>query len=454
MTALPTKMAETKTLLRLATPAALLQAGTAVMGMVDTFVVGQYSAKELAGIAAGHGIFWTLVMMGMGFLYSIDTLVSQAFGAKDERRCHATLGAGMICALVFSAMACVFIIFVLPFYHLTGADPEIVAVMVPFVKNILPSFPLFMMFFVLHRYWQALQIVVPVTVIILMTGVLNYFLDLYFVTGRWGGTPLGAVGAAHATVLSRAFCLALLIGTTLILWRRRQGRGYLSPWPALLQWRLYPWRAMLKLGVPASVQVLVEVGSFALVSVLVARLGAEALATHQIVLSIASLTFQLPLGLSMATAARVGMYWGAGQRGFAYITGWIGIGLAMMVMAVFAFVFAQWPQDVLGVFSHNASVLTVGISVLMICAVFQVFDGAQVVATAVARGFGNTTISLVVNIISFYILGLPVGLYLAFTRQQGLFGLWIGLGIGLIGTAVLMCSYLLRMHNREAAAVK
>lgn len=449
MTESPRQIAtELKTLTRLATPAALLQVGTSLMGMVDTLVVGQHSAQDLAGIAAGHGIFWTLVMMGMGFLFSLDTLVSQAYGRGDDEGCRAALGVGLVAALVISVGGILLTRAILPYYHLAGASPEVVATMVPFVETVLPSFPLFMFFFALQRYWQALQVVTPVTAIIIVAGVLNYLLDLYLVTGRWGGAALGAVGAAKATLITRTFCLVTLILVSAYLARRRRQPIRSATRSLWCGWRQWPWMATLRLGIPASIQVLVEVGSFALVSVLVARLGAEALATHQIVLSIASMTFQVALGISMATTARVGMHWGAGRYQFALTSGWLGVALAVLVMSLFAVIFALWSAPIVGVFTNDPQVLAMGLSVMVVCAAFQVFDGVQVVATAIARGLGNTSFSLVANIISFYMLGIPIGWYFVEAKSLGLLGLWMGLGTGLIGTAILMTLYLYQRQKR------
>jgi MATE family multidrug resistance protein len=195
---------------------------------------------------------------------------------------------------------------------------------------------------------------------------------------------------------------------------------------------------LLRLGFPAAMQMVLEVGVFALATTLAARLPAEALAAHQIVLNIASLTFMVPLGVGSATAVLVGQALGRGEQAGAVTTGWRGFQLGVGFMAISGLAFLLFPGPLLGCYTHDPGVIRIGRSILLLAAFFQLADGTQVVGTGALRGLGDTRAPMIANLCGHWFVGLPLGVWLCFGLRYGLAGLWVGLATGLIVVAAAL----------------
>jgi MATE family multidrug resistance protein len=191
-------------------------------------------------------------------------------------------------------------------------------------------------------------------------------------------------------------------------------------------------QALARLGLPASLQITAEVGVFSVVTTLAGRFEPAVLAAHQIALNSAAFTFMVPLGISAAAAVRVGHALGRQDPAAARRAGWTAFGLGLAFMSTTALAFLLVPEAILRIFTSDASVLASGAALLLIAAVFQLFDGTQVVLTGALRGAGDTRTPMLANLIGYWLLGLPVGWWLCFERGLGVPGLWVGLCIGLV----------------------
>jgi MATE family multidrug resistance protein len=197
-------------------------------------------------------------------------------------------------------------------------------------------------------------------------------------------------------------------------------------------------RILSRLGLPAAGQILLEVGVFAAATAIIGRLDPVALAAHQVALNVASVTFMVPLGVSSAAAVRVGQALGRRDPAGARRSGWMALLLAAIFMTLAAVVLVSAPHVILRIFTTDTTVIATGVSLLFIAAVFQLFDGIQVVATGALRGAGDTRRPLLLNLIAHWGIGLPIGYYLCFSKGWGVQGIWSGLCIGLIGVAVAL----------------
>jgi MATE family multidrug resistance protein len=411
--------------------------GNMIMGMVNTIVVGRVSAEALAGVAAGNSMFWPVMTVGMGLMAGLDATISFAFGRKDYRNCDQLFGQGMLIATVTAAIITPIFYWLSDFYPLLGAKQDVVVHAVPYLKAMSLSFPLVIFFNAFQRYWQAQSVATVFTVIMILANIINYFAAVAFVEGAFGFPPLGAVGVGYATLISRAFCLAAIVALSFWLWRRRQQRfGVTFRIKDFMVVRLQDLRTLLRLGVPAAGQVSLEVGAFAITANLVAALGAMMLAAHHIVLTIASFSYMFPLGLASASAVRVGSLIGEGRQQHAREAGWLGIASGGLIMAVFAAIMTLWPEQLIGIFTKDSRVVPLAMILIPLAALFQIFDGIQVMGAGVLRGAGNTKNSFFSNLFGYYIVGMPLGGLLCYRFDQGLGGLWVGLTIGLILTAV------------------
>jgi MATE family multidrug resistance protein len=268
------------------------------------------------------------------------------------------------------------------------------------------------------------------------------------ISGRLGAPALGVVGAAWATVLSRLVLAAFLLGV--ILYRERERSSGLRDVPFAVDidrvWRI------VRLGLPAAGQILLEVGVFAAASALAGRIAPVAVAAHQIVLNIAGFMFMVPLGFGSAAAVRVGFAIGRRDPRGARLAGWTAQALTVVTMLSSAALFLLAPAWLVGIFTRDADVISLGVSLLLVAAVFQLFDGVQAVATGALRGIGQTKVPMFVNFVGHWLLGLPVAYVLAFRMGFGAQGLWMGLAVGLIFTGAVLLGVWQRDSRRLADA--
>ena len=327
--------------------------------------------------------------------------------------------------------------------------PEVTALLVPYLSALLWSAPPLLVFTVFRRYLQAMGVVKPVTVALVSANIINAAANWVLVYGYLGVPALGVRGSAYATLAARIYMAVFLLAV--VVSRERRRPSGLRDVPFVIDvarmWDL------LRLGVPAAMQVTLEVGVFAAASGLAARITPLAVAANQIVLNIAGFFFMIPYGLSSAAAVRVGHAVGRQDPAGVRVAGSVALGLAALVTVTVSLVFVIAPGPFLRIFTEDVSVLRAGSTVLLIYAICQPFDGLQTVATGALRGLGETRIPMLVNLAGHWIIGLPVAYVLCFRQGWGVEGLWVGLTLGLmlIGT-VLFLVWRRRSHSFEVTS--
>jgi MATE family multidrug resistance protein len=293
-------------------------------------------------------------------------------------------------------------------------------------------------------------IVRPVTIALVSANIINVVANWILIYGKLGAPALGVRGSAWATVLARVTMAAYLL--VVILLREHGRRPGLFETPLRLE-RVW-MRRLIGLGLPAAAQITLEVGVFAAATVLAGRLPPIALASHQIALNIAACAFMVPFGLSSAGAVRVGHAVGRGDPEGAERAGWTALMLGAAFMSCAALTFVLAPRLLIGAFTSDEGVLRAGTSLLLVAAVFQLFDGAQGVATGVLRGLGDTRTPMLWNLFGHWFVGLPLGYVLCFVMGLGVIGLWWGLSTGLIicGVALILV-WRTRIHGLKQVEV-
>lgn len=421
-------------MLSLAIPVVLAELGWFAMSIVDTVMVGPLGPSAIGAVGTGSILFMTLMVFGFGTLLALDTFVSQAFGAGRVDECHRWLFAGLqlaaILAVGLMAVAQAGVWSLASF----GFHPDLLPDLQAYSGLLVWSAPPLFAYVVFRRYLQAMNLVRPIMIALVAANVMNAFVNWVFIYGNLGAPALGVVGAAWATVASRVALAASLFVVILYQERDRPSGLHDVPfvWDPIRVWRLF------RLGWPAAMQITLEVGVFAAASALAGRISPLAAAANQVVLNIAGFIFMIPFGLSSAAAVRVGQAVGRRDAAGLRRAGWTALRLASGVMCVSAVLFFTMPERLIRIYSSDASVIETGVVLLFICAVFQLFDGLQTVATGALRGLGDTRSPAVANLVGHWVLGLPVGYHLCFARGWGVAGLWTGLSIGLIGIGAVL----------------
>lgn len=426
---------EFKRVIGLAIPAVLAQVSFMTMGLVDTLIVGKLGgalgAEALSGTGVGSSLSGAAFGVGIGFLLGMDSRISQAAGAKDEQLAGDLLYQGIWLSLATSIFLSIVLFLISHFLEALNVDAKILPHAQPYLNwvtwSILPA----LLFTALQRYWMAIEMILPITIIMIFANVLNLFVDLALVLGKWGFPKLGAEGAGLATLFCRIFMLSSFLIYTLWKPQLRRIRHHIRP-----KWNLI--KNLLSLGVPAAGQVAFEVGAFAVATLLASQLGPIAAASHHIALTIASMTFMVPLGISIATSVRVGNLIGSSQPGQARSSGYLSLLLGTFLMTSFGVVFLAIPETLVGLFSSDPEIIHTGKMILFWAALFQIVDGIQVIATGALRGLANTRISLIANMIGHFGFGIPVGALICFYLEKGVIGLWIGLSLGLFLVAMIL----------------
>ena len=426
---------ELRPMVRLAVPVVLAEIGWTTMGLVDTLMVGPLGPAAIGAVGLGSIVFLAVGIFGMGLLLGLDTLVAQSFGAGRADQCDYWLRQGVCLALAAVVPLSVVSFGVTASLPRWGLNPEVLPLASPYLGVVTLSLAPLLLYAAFRRYLQAVNLVRPITFALLSANLVNVAVNWVLIYGRFGFPALGPTGAAWATVLSRAYMAA-------VLWyavrEARRGRTAHVPGPRPMEWVAI--RRLLGLGVPAGMQILLEVGVFAAATALAGRLAPAALAAHQIALNLWSFVFMVPLGLNAAGAVRVGQAVGRRDREGVRRAGWTALALGAGFTATAAVVFLVAGRPLIGAFSHDATVLAIGPPLLAIAGVCLMFDGTQGISTGILRGLGDTRTPMLANLAGHWLVGLPLGYAACFLWGLGVRGLWLGLAAGLtaVGAALLV----------------
>jgi MATE family multidrug resistance protein len=439
---------ELKPMLRLAGPVIVAELGWVGMGIVDTIVVGPLGPAAIGAVGTGSTLFFSVSVLGMGTLLALDTFVAQSFGAGRVDDCHRWLFAGIQLAAVMSIGLVAVSIAGVALLPRAGLHADVIVLLQPYLRALLWSAPPLLLYTVFRRYLQAMNAVRPVMVVLVTANLINAAGNWALIYGHLGAPALGVVGSAYATLAARLYMAGAL--WIVILLRERTTPSGLHDVPfaidAAKMWRL------VTLGLPAAVQIMLEVGVFAAVSTLAATIAPLAVAANQIVLNIASFFFMVPYGLSSAAAVRVGQAFGRRDPDGMRAAGWTALALALVFAGCMSIVFSTMPRPLLRIFTTDASLLRLGVRLLLLCALFQAFDGFQTVSTGALRGLAETRLPMIANLVGHWFIGLPLAYFLCFTRGWGVLGLWTGLSTSLmlIGTTLLVVWHL---RSRAASSI-
>ncbi|HZD95877.1 MAG TPA: MATE family efflux transporter [Candidatus Sulfotelmatobacter sp.] len=428
---------EFRPMLRLATPMALTELGWLAMAFVDTVMVGRLpdSATAIGAVSLGSTLFYTIGVFGSGTMLGLDTLIAQAYGARRLEECHRTMWNALYLACAISPLLMGFVLAVIPLFPRFGLAPELVAQTIPFLKALVWSTLPLALYFALRRYLQAMHIVKPVVFALVSANLVNLAGNWVLVYGHLGFRARGVPGSGWSTCVSRIYMI-LVLGLAVVYYDRKRNSGLWMASRRLELWRIVK---LLRLGLPAALQLLLEIGAFATATFLIGKLGAVPLAGHQIALNVASFTYMVPLGIGSAAAIRVGNAIGARDIHGAARAGWMALFFAATFMFCSGLALFLFARPIARIYTPEPDVVLTGATLLVVAAIFQLFDGLQVVATGALRGAGNTRVPMLVNLVGYWAIGLPLGAVLCFRLKIGAVGMWVGLCLALvlIGTVLV-----------------
>lgn len=426
-----------KPLFALALPIMGTQLAQTGLGVVDTLIAGMAGTLDLAAIAVGSSIWLPLVMLAAGIMVGLLPLIAHSKGAKDKESSAQTLQQGIYLSLIIGILAMVLLLFVTsPLMIIMGVSPDIQVMTQEYLNYIAYGLPAVAVHQALRSYNEAVSLTQPVTIIAFIGLVLNIPLNLLFVFGYGPIEALGGPGCGLASSII-FYLMAFALGFYTLL---SQHHSKVKP---LKSWSSPNTKSMtniLAIGLPIGLAIFVEVSLFCVIALLIARLGPQVVAAHQITLNITSLLFMIPLSLSLAITVRVGQELGQGQ-GMAAKSSWIsGLKINLMFALINGSILIFLGQSIVGLYTQEIPVIHLASQLLLLAAMFQISDGLQVGAAGALRGYKDTLFTLVITLISFWLIGLPMGYYLGLSQAAplGAQGFWIGLIIGLSINAGLL----------------
>jgi len=458
---------ELPALIQLALPLIAGELGWVSMSLVDTVMLGRLpnSALAMAAAALAQVLFNTLCFGVGGVLLGLDSLLSQALGARQQTQANRWLLHGLVMAVALSALLLALFGFGPLLMRHMPIEHAILDLAIPAMQGLnYGTLPL-LLYFTLRRYLQATNHGRPIAFALISANLVNAAGDWLLIFGhRWwfniAGCPLhlsipayGVLGSSWSTSFARLYLMLVLAAA--VWWLdRKHAYGLRSASRAIEVQHL---RKLFLLGAPAGAGIFVEIGIFALVTSLIATFGRLPLAGHEIALQCASTTFMVPFAISSATAVRVGHAIGRMRIGAARVAnvaaaGWSGIGAGACLMLLASVCFLLVPAQIARLFTPNPEVIAAAVPLLLIASGFQFFDGIQINATGALRGAGNTTTGLWTQLVCYWAVGMPLGLWLGFRCKLGAAGLWWGLLIALTAAAfVLLDAWRRQLHRISLA---
>jgi MATE family multidrug resistance protein len=425
---------EIRATLALALPITIGQVSQMLMGITDSVMIGHTGTVPLAASSFGGNVFGVFYVLGIGLMLPVAVFVAHARGAGRPEECGEYLRHGLALALGFGALETIAIGGLSMQLQWFQQPPEVLALVTPYFLLIGGSMTPVLCYLALRQYAEAMgRPGMPMVIMLGCVG-LNGFLNWVFIYGHLGAHAYGLAGAGFATLVSRVIVVLVLFE-----WVRRDQRlnsALPRHWFAPLSGARL--KEMLRLGLPASGMLLFESTAFAASAVMMGWLGAVPLAAHQIAITCVATTFMFVLGLSLASGMRISSAVGAGEHhrlrpiGFGALG--LGTAIATAFMAFYFFggaVVSRW-------FVHDDAVVTLAAQLLVVAAVFQLFDGGQVIGAALLRGLKDVKVPAVITFVAYWIISIGGGYFLGIRHGFGAVGIWAALAAGLALAAIFL----------------
>lgn len=445
---------ESRALWQLAWPVLIGQLATVGMGVSDVAMTGHASANDLAAVALGASLWSIVLVTVMGVMMAINAIVAHEVGASADHKIPHIVRQSLWMGLGVGVLACVLLnLSTLIFDHLYLED-SVRDKAAEFVHVISVGLPAFACYRALYGYTASLNQTKPVMLIAMGGLVFNIGINWLLIYGHWRLPQLGATGCAVATGVG----LWLMLGA-MVFWISK-APAYRSTYP--FTHREAPnWheiRSMLRMGLPIGVTYFAEVSAFGVIGLLVARFGVTAVSAHQIALNFSSLVFMVPLSFGIASITRVGQALGENDPHRARFSSWVGVGMSLGFALISALMITLFRHEIAAAYTSDVAVQQVTMNLLLLAALFQLSDGAQVAASSAIRGYKVTRTPMLIHLAAFWGVCIPLGCVLGLApawlpwrpaQPMAATGFWISLVVGLTIAAVALVMYLHRVSLRR-----
>ncbi|MBV7440951.1 MATE family efflux transporter [Weeksellaceae bacterium TAE3-ERU29] len=432
----------------IAWPVMLSQAGQMVVNVADNVMVGglggrfdtvdniELGTTALAGVALGNSVLFIIMSTAFGFSFGMSPLIAQADAKNKIERGAKVFSHGLLLNLIITTIFLTILYSIESLIYKMGQPVEVVDAAIPYLRIAGASIIPLMIFQSLRQLSEGLSLTLNVAIATILANLLNIFFNYCFIYGNLGMPRLEIAGAALGTLISRILMIFILLALML---RTPKAKVYLKA----VKFKVYNKfiiNRLLKLGTPAALQMFFEMGTFSAAAFICGLAGTDQLAAHQIALNLASITFMLCVGISTAATVRVGNQLGLKDYLNLKKAGISAIVMTTLIMGTSGISFIIFRNVLPTFYTENQEVITIASSLLIVAAIFQLADGIQVTASGSLRGMQDVIIPAIITMIAYFVIALPVGYYLTVSAEMGALGMWIGLGSGLIFSAIALVS--------------
>jgi MATE family multidrug resistance protein len=443
------KKRELRVILKLGWPILIAQFCQTAMGVIDTIMAGRYAVQDLAAVALGYS-FWLPTMLAMtGLLMAVTPLVAHEDGAGRTGKAAQWLQQGLWMALLLGALVLWLLFNARLLLDWFGAPPDLATISSAYLKAIACGMPAALIFQVFRSFYEGLSRTRVIMYVGLSAFVLNVPLNYLFIYGHWGFPELGGVGCGVASGLVMWF-------EAIFLWiysRRHRHPVSRQGWQGGGLPRLRQQKTLFLLGLPIAIALFVEVGMFSCIALLLATAGQTVIAAHQIALNVTGVIFMIPLSISLAMTIRVGYFLGGGDVAEARLSRQVGQRLALCCAIANGLFMAFFSSQITGLYTADIAIRELSSSLLLVAAAYQVPDALQISANGALRGRKDTAVPMLILVVSYWLIALPSGIYMAGSLWNGepllAHGYWWALVLGL-SVAALLLNLRLRSEERKS----
>lgn len=418
---------------KLSLPIVIGQLGMVLMGMADVMMIGKLDATNLAAVGASNAIYFFVVILGIGTLTAISPLVAKAKGGGHTKDTHIYFRKGILASLVLSAVISMITFFLTINIEWFGQQPNVSLLVEPYLHIINTGTVFMLWFFAVKQFSDGIGLTKPSAVITIIALLLNVLLNWVFIFGHWGFDAMGLNGAGYATTISKIF---MAVSMTVFVLTNKIYKPYLVSKAAVaFKGHL---KEIFKVGLPSGFQYFFEVAAFAGAAIIIGWYGEFELAAHNIAINIASVTYMIATGISAAGSILVGDAIGRKNKHDLNLAGRAALIMGAVFMGICALIFLVGKSYIVGMYTSDAIVSDMAMNLLMIAALFQLSDGIQCVGVGVLRGLSDTKVPTIIVVIAYWVIGIPVGMWLGSAFNLTLYGIWFGLSVGLTFSALML----------------
>ncbi|MCV6593189.1 MAG: MATE family efflux transporter [Silicimonas sp.] len=403
----------------------------------DTVMIGWYSVPALAALSLAGGIWFVIFILGSGFAHAVMPMVATALARDNEREVRRATRMGLWLSILFGVIVTPVFFYFEPIFLAVGQEPDVARLGGDYMVWLGLAMTPALLVGVLRSYFSAIELPMIVLVITLAGAGLNVLFNYALIFGNWGMPEMGIAGAGIASLLGNLLGLvALAICAVRTRPEHELFRNFHRP-----DWEFL--RKVFRLGLPIGLTSFAETGLFTASTIMMGWLGTITLAAHGVALQITALTFMVHIGLSQAITVRAGRAWGRGDRALLRTASLAAMMLSLIFVSLTIAAFLLIPEPLIGLYIDPSdpdlpAILAIGTVLLATAALFQLVDSGQVMALGMLRGVQDTTVPMIMAVISYWGLGLPAGYLLGIQFGLGGAGVWLGLTVGLACACVMM----------------